>query len=104
MPLYLYKCTNCQYEEEKWMTIAEMELFESRANRHISCVTGTIERVYAPKRHVTFHEDIYENIAPDPIHITSAQQLQDECRKNEVSSNYMSDMSGLFRAKKNLWV
>jgi hypothetical protein len=93
----------CQQEKEEWMSIAEMELFEQNLPKHIQC-NALFERVFRPKRHVTFHEDLYENIAHDPIHISSAQQLQDECRKNDVSSNYMKDMSSLFGAKENRWV
>jgi hypothetical protein len=81
MPLYLYACEKCSYEEERWMTIVEMEEFEKCLNKHIMC-NAPISRVFRPKRHVTFHEDVYENVGPNPLHITSAQQLQDRAKKN----------------------
>jgi hypothetical protein len=85
------------------MTIAEMEEFEKKTQKHIMC-NAPFVRVFKPKRHVKFFEGVYENIAHDPIHISNAQQLMDECKKNDVSSNYMKDMSGLFGAKENRWV
>ncbi len=104
MPFYLYECSECHYEEELVMTISEMEEFEKCDNRHTVC-NAPMQRVFAPRRHVLFHEEVYENIAHDPIHISTAQQLQDACRKNDVSSKYMRDFgASLFRVKEGRWV
>jgi hypothetical protein len=86
------------------MTIAEMEEFEKHSNKHIMC-NAPMVRIYAPRRHVKFHEDVYENIGQEPLHISNAQQLQDACRQNDVSSDYMRDFgASLFRVKEGRWI
>lgn len=50
----------------------------------------------------TFREGWYEHIALDPIYISSAQQLRDECRKHEVHSYQVED-GNLWRTKSGKW-
>jgi endonuclease IV len=61
-------------------------------------------RQYAQKRHVVFHEGIYEHVGENPTYIHSAQQLRDECSRNDNRSVYLEDMGGLFRTKGNRWI
>lgn len=103
MPLYHYECTHCARKSEQWSTIAQM-LEAERLGIFCTHCNEPLRRDYAPQRHVTFHEGLYENIADDPIYITSAQQLTNECRERGNSSVYMKDMGGLFGAKENRWI
>jgi hypothetical protein len=84
------------------MTIAEMGAFEAALP---ICACGKpLHRNYSTQKHVKFHEGIYENVADDPMYISSAQQLVDECRKRNNTSQYMADMGGMFGAKENRWI
>lgn len=103
MPLYTYQCPLCPKPLELWFTIEEMECKEAQGIECPLCAIH-VKRVFAPRRHVKFHEATYEHIGPDPIHITTSQQLVDECNKNGNRSAYMEDMGGLFGVKKGRWV
>jgi hypothetical protein len=101
MPTYRYECTN-GHPHEHIMTIAEMEVFEiARPECHCGAF---LRRNYSTQKHVKFHEGLYEHVADDPMYISSAQQLVDECRKRDNTSQYMADMGGMFGAKENRWI
>ena len=55
----------------------------------------------APKV-VTFREGWYEHIALDPIYISSAQQLADECKRHGNHSYQLQD-GNLWRTKSGKW-
>jgi hypothetical protein len=105
MPLYNYICTFCSNETEELCSIAEMEEREKDLIFCKECMPGTLVRVFAPKRHVRFHEDFYEHVGVDGVYCSNANQLLDACERNGVTSNYLADMGSLFGVKSRLrWV
>lgn len=101
MPSYSYKCED-GHELERTCSIAEMLEFEKQP----TCTCGkATQRVYHSQKPVRFHEGWYEHIGPEPVYITSAQQLADESRKHGNRSKYMRDMGGLWNIKSdNRWI
>lgn len=110
MPTYQYICKH-QHITERVCTIAEMETFESMLGKH-RC-THKIEgrrcnckmiRLYAPRRHITFHEGFYEHTTEDGVYCSSMQELRTAAREAGNYSGYAEDLGGAFGAKENRWI
>ena len=101
MPSYRYRCLN-GHELERFCSIDAMEAFESTAP---ACTCGeALARDYSIQKPIAFHEGVYEHVGPDPVYISSAQQLNDVCERNGLYSRYAEDMGSLFGRKRNRWV
>ncbi len=104
MPSYTYRCS-AGHELDRICSIAQMETFESYPHLcEVMVKKGRpcerlLQRVYRVQPPVRFREGWYEHIAPDPVYITSPQQLQDVARRHGNRSKYMQDLGGLWNVK-----
>lgn len=100
MPRYTYECPK-GHQLERICTISEMETFEAH---HMFCSCGEdLKRVYHVQKPIAFHEGVYEHVGPEPVYISSAQQLHDVTERNGLYSRYAEDMGGMFGRKRNRW-
>ena len=84
MPIYDFRCDNCGRSEERLCSWEE--------SKHQVCECRVVMRkVPSIGNYVPFKEGWYENIAKDPIYITSKRQLRTECDKHDVGSVYLDD-------------
>lgn len=81
-----YECLDCRLE-------AEYVVDEKGPENCKRCNSVQLElRFGRPALHF-FRKGIYENIGPDPIEISSMDQLKRECDKHGVTSHYERDTS-----------
>lgn len=87
MPIYDYKCSQCDTVKEVIKKISELD-------REELCATcsGHMDRlIVAPKLRL-FRSGWYEHIAPDPIYIDNMKQLKKECADHGCTSQYAEDI------------
>lgn len=83
MPLYAFKCTACHQEFDAISTIEG-----STAVRCTICSGPTTVLITGTNYHA-FPSGWWRDIAPDPIHISSRQQLKEECEKHDCYAKYL---------------
>ena len=84
MPIYDFKCDNCGYTGERICSYEESQ-------KQVCTCKSPLRKVPSLGRYIPFKEGWYENIAKDPIYITSKRQLRTECDKHDVGSVYLDD-------------
>jgi len=84
MPIYLYKCQNCNAKKEIVKPLKDLDKEEL-------CCNLPMQRIIPP---LTIRDDSlirgwWEHIAPEPIYIESRQHLREVCKKYGVYSKYL---------------
>ena len=85
MPNYDYTCKECEVQWESFHMVDE------RHDENCECGLQAFLMVGAVRDHIVFREGFYEHLDVGPIHVSSKQQLKDECNKRELFSPYAWD-------------
>lgn len=101
MPLYTYTCDE-GHSLDRFCTIAEMEAFEITSPK-CEC-QRELRRVYAPRRHLMFHEGFYEHTTEEGVYCSSMQELRSAAREAGNYSEYAETLGSAFGAKENRWI
>ena len=77
MPTYSYKCPRCQREWEHMLLMSERLL-----ERCPGCSGPAVQTIKKAPTISTFKPGVYEHIAPEPLRIETAAELQRACEKH----------------------
>lgn len=83
MPLYTFKCQYCEHEFE---TIASLE---ERATILCPICSGPTRGLITGTKYHAFPCGWWRDLAPNPIYISSRQQLKEECEKHGCYAKYL---------------
>lgn len=86
MPMHDFKCLSCQKEFEAFQEISSLQV--SPICSHCGGETVKLWCKKSSQVHL-FPEGFWEDIASEPIYISSRRQLRRECEKHEVYSKYL---------------
>lgn len=108
MPTYRYEVFaehgDCGCQLERVCSIVEMTTFEAGPPLPRCAHGNFLGRNFNMRRSPVFHEGFYDNLGPEPIYVTSMDQLKRAARDTGNYSHYAQDMGGMFGAKEGRWV
>ena len=88
MPLYDYQCKGCGHDE-----IDVVEPAEPKDKLVCGKCGEVMSRLLPAPRLKFFPEGMWEHLDINPIHISSAGQLKEECKKHGCYAKYLDTTS-----------